>query len=61
VIEGDQTFPTRDSVQVIVDGQALYQLTSDPVKAEKFYRGYGRRKWHGLQLTRYRIVIVRLV
>ena len=35
VIEGDQLFPTRDSIQVIVDGQALYQLTSDPGKVEK--------------------------
>jgi regulator of protease activity HflC (stomatin/prohibitin superfamily) len=51
VIEGDQTFPTRDSVQVIVDGQALYQLTSDPQKAEKFYRGYGRRKWGGEEIS----------
>lgn len=51
VIEGDQTFPTRDSVQVIVDGQALYQLTSDPVKVEKFYRGYGRRKWGGEDIS----------
>src|SRR3712207_1166872 len=51
VIEGDQTFPTRDSVQVIVDGQALYQLTSDPVRAEKFYRGYGRRKWGGEEIS----------
>lgn len=51
VIEGDQLFPTRDSVQVIVDGQALYQLTSDPAKAEKFYRGYGRRKWGGEEIS----------
>jgi regulator of protease activity HflC (stomatin/prohibitin superfamily) len=51
VIEGEQTFPTRDSVQVIVDGQALYQLTSDPAKAEKFYRGYGRRKWGGEEIS----------
>ena len=51
VIEGEQTFPTRDSVQVIVDGQALYQLTSDPAKAEKFYRGYGRRKWGGEDIS----------
>lgn len=51
VIEGEQLFPTRDSVQVIVDGQALYQLTSDPVKVEKFYRGYGRRKWGGEDIS----------
>ncbi|HWT95669.1 MAG TPA: SPFH domain-containing protein [Solirubrobacteraceae bacterium] len=51
VIEEDQTFPTRDSVQVIVDGQALYQLTSDPGKVEKFYRGYGRRKWGGEDIS----------
>ena len=51
VIEEEQTFPTRDSVQVIVDGQALYQLTSDPVKVEKFYRGYGRRTWGGEDIS----------
>jgi len=51
VIEGEQTFPTRDSVQVIVDGQALYQLTSDPDKAERFYRGYGRRRWGGEEIS----------
>ena len=51
VIEGEQVFPTRDSVQVIVDGQALYQLTSEPAKAEKFYRGYGRRKWRGEDIS----------
>ena len=51
VIEGEQVFPTRDSVQVIVDGQALYQLTSEPDKAEKFYRGYGRRKWGGEDIS----------
>lgn len=47
VIEGEQLFPTRDSVQVIVDGQALYSLTTDSAKIETFYRNYGRRNWGG--------------
>jgi hypothetical protein len=51
VLPADQTFPTRDSVQVVVDGQALYQLTSDPARVEAFYRGYGRRRWGGEDIT----------
>lgn len=51
VLPVDQTFPTRDSVQVVVDGQALYQLTSDPERVEAFYRGYGRRRWGGEDIT----------
>lgn len=51
VIEGDQLFPTRDSVQVIVDGQALYTLTTDAAKIRVFYRKYGRRKWGGQEIS----------
>lgn len=47
VLEDDPTFPTRDSVQVIADGQALFTLTNDPVKIEAFYKKYGRKKWGG--------------
>jgi hypothetical protein len=51
VIEGRQTFPTRDSVQVIVDGQALFTLTNDPDRFKQFYKSYGRRSWDGKNLT----------
>jgi regulator of protease activity HflC (stomatin/prohibitin superfamily) len=51
VIPDDQTFPTKDSVQVIADGQALYQLTQDPKQIRRFYVGYGRRPWDGHDLT----------
>ncbi len=51
VIEGDQLFPTKDSVQVVVDGQALYSLTTDGPRIEKFYKAYGRRKWGGASLS----------
>lgn len=47
VLENDPTFPTRDRVQVIADGQALYTLTSDPALVEKFYRKYARKSWGG--------------
>ncbi len=47
VLEEAPTFPTRDSVQVVADGQALFSLTTDPAKIEEFYRKYGRRKWAG--------------
>jgi hypothetical protein len=50
VLPENQTFPTRDSVQVIVDGQALYALTQDKDKVEQFYRKYGRRQWGGSNL-----------
>lgn len=50
VIEGEPTFPTRDSIQVIADGQALYTLTTDPDKIKVFYKKYGRRKWGGEDL-----------
>lgn len=51
VIEGDQVFPTQDSVQVIVDGQALYSLTTNAAKIRVFYRNYGRRKWGGEDIS----------
>lgn len=51
VLEEDPTFPTRDSVQVVADGQALFSLTTDPVKIEVFYRKYGRRKWNGEEIS----------
>ncbi|WP_205697675.1 SPFH domain-containing protein [Conexibacter sp. SYSU D00693] len=51
VIEADPTFPTRDSVQVVADGQALFSLTTDPAKVEAFYRKYGRRRWGGDEIS----------
>ena len=51
VIEGEQVFPTRDSIQVIVDGQALYSLTTDATKIRVFYTKYGRRKWGGESIS----------
>lgn len=51
VIEGDPAFPTRDSVQVIADGQALFNLTTDEAKIKEFYTKYGRRKWGGEDIT----------
>lgn len=50
VIEEDPTFPTRDAVQVIADGQVLFNLTQDAEKIEEFYRKYGRRSWGGKDL-----------
>ncbi len=47
VIEGTPTYPTRDSVQVVADGQVLFTLTQDPDKIKKFYRSYARRSWGG--------------
>jgi hypothetical protein len=47
VIEGEPTFPTRDAVQVIADGQLLFTLTQDKEKVEEFYRRYARRNWGG--------------
>lgn len=47
VIEGTPLFATRDSVEVIADGQVLFTLTQDPEKIAEFYRGYARRTWGG--------------
>lgn len=51
VIEDDPAFPTKDSVQVIADGQALFNLTTDEAKLKEFYRKYGRRKWGDEEIT----------
>jgi hypothetical protein len=51
IIEDDPTFPTRDSVQVIADGQALFTLTNDPGKIKTFYKKYGRKKWGGEDIS----------
>jgi hypothetical protein len=51
VIEEDPTFPTKDSVQVVADGQTLFTLTTDSAKIETFYRKYGRRKWGGEDIS----------
>lgn len=51
VIQGEPTYPTKDSVQVIADGQVLFRLTTDENKIKDFFRKYGRRKWDGHDLT----------
>jgi len=45
------TVPTKDGVNVVVNGQALFRLTTDPDKAKEFYLKYGRRKWEGSSLS----------
>ena len=51
VIEGEPTYPTKDSVQVIADGQVLFRLTTDEGKIKDFFRKYGRRKWDNKDIT----------
>lgn len=51
VIAADEKYATRDSIQVIADGQALYQLTTDQDKIESFYLKNGLRKWNGEDIT----------
>ncbi|MDQ8045435.1 MAG: SPFH domain-containing protein [Solirubrobacteraceae bacterium] len=52
LLDDDQTeFPTRDGVQVVVDGQGLFQLTSDPALVKSFYNTYGRRNWNGQPIS----------
>lgn len=52
LLDTSQTeFPTRDGVQVIVDGQGLFQLTTDPKLVERFYNTYGRRNWNGKPIS----------
>lgn len=51
VIEGDPAFPTKDSVQVVADGQTLFALTTDADKIKTFYKKYGRRKWGGENIS----------
>jgi regulator of protease activity HflC (stomatin/prohibitin superfamily) len=45
------TVPTRDGVNVVVNGQALFRLTTDPEVAKKFYLAFGRRKWENESLS----------
>lgn len=45
------TVPSRDGVDMVVNGQSLFRLTTDPDKVKEFYRKYGRRKWDGHDLT----------
>lgn len=44
---GTIVVPTADGVNVVVDGQSLFQLKTDDDLVEKFYRSFGRRKWSG--------------
>lgn len=43
--------PSSDAVNLKVDGQALFRLTTDPDKIKKFYKAFGRRKWDGESIT----------
>ena len=43
--------PTKDGVNVVVVGQSLFRLTTDPGLAKEFYLKYGRRKWEGQTLS----------
>jgi len=45
------TVPSRDGVDIVVNGQSLFKLTTDPAKAKEFYLKYGRRKWDGNSLS----------
>lgn len=45
VVDENLTYPTEDSVQVIADGKALYELTEDPKLVKSFYEDYGGRNW----------------
>lgn len=45
------TVPSKDGVDMVVNGQALFKLTTDPAKAKEFYLKYGRRTWDGHNLT----------
>jgi regulator of protease activity HflC (stomatin/prohibitin superfamily) len=54
---GKIVVPTRDGVNVVIDGQALFQLkvdgTEDPSKNldVKFFKNFGLRKWNGDDIT----------
>jgi hypothetical protein len=48
---GQITVPTADGVNVVIDGQALFQLKTDPALVEKFYKAFGRRKWNGEDIS----------
>lgn len=39
--------PTRDAVQVRIEGQALFRLTTDPARVETFYKRFGVRTFNG--------------
>jgi regulator of protease activity HflC (stomatin/prohibitin superfamily) len=39
--------PTRDAVQVRIEGQALFRLTTDPGRIKTFYRRFGVRTFNG--------------
>src|SRR4051794_12969707 len=43
--------PTADGVNVVVDGQALFQLRTDAKLVKKFYVNFGRRTWNGSHLS----------
>lgn len=45
------TVPSKDGVDMVVNGQALFRLTTDPDKAKEFYLKYGRRSWDGHKLS----------
>lgn len=48
ILDVNQTeFPTKDGVQVIVDGQGLFSITTNAALVTKFYNDYGRRSWDG--------------
>src|SRR4051812_17862628 len=40
--------PTKDSVLVGVEGQALFQLNTNPATVKDFYRKFGVRTYNGL-------------
>ena len=45
------TVPSRDGVDIVVNGQSLFRLTADEKLAREFYLKYGRRKWDGNDLS----------
>lgn len=47
---GQIIVPTADGVNVIVDGQALFQFKTDPALVTKFYKEFAVRKWDGEQI-----------
>ena len=40
--------PTSDAVQVRIEGQALFRLSTEPKAVEQFYRRFGVRTFNGL-------------
>jgi hypothetical protein len=45
------TVPSKDGVDIVVRGQALFRLTTDTKRAKDFYLKFGRRKWNGQDLS----------